>query len=157
MAGAQRDGDPAEGLRYLLDRTAIADLVYTYALNIRDGNGPGCAELFAEDAIFGMYGMEIDGTRQLRKQIEGRDAIIEHISVSSGGAARVCPMIHNLVIRIDGNSAESACTMTGVVIPGGDDFIGEYRDEFRWEGRWRFVARNHTILLNRPPSAAGRQ
>lgn len=122
MVAAGRDSDPTEGLRYLLDRTEIADLVHSYALNIRDGNGRNCAEFFANDAVFEMFGVETDGTRQLRKRIEGRDAIIEHIAGSSGRAGRVCPMIYNLVIRIDGDRAESACTMTGVIIPGGDDF-----------------------------------
>lgn len=133
MASARADRDPAEGLRYLEDRAAISDLVYTYALNIRDGNGRGCADLFAPDAAFEMYDCA-EGTRQLRKRLEGRDAIIGHITGASTDMARVCPMIHNLVVRVDGDRAESACTMTGIVIPGGHEFVGSYHDEFRWDG-----------------------
>lgn len=147
-----RNGDPAEGLRYLLDRTEIADLIHTYALHIREGNGRNCSHLFDDDAVFEMYDADAEGFRSLRKRIEGRDAIIGHISGSSGPAARVCPLIHNLVIRIDGDRAESACTMTGVAIPGGSDFVGAYQDTLRWDGSWRFTKRAHTTLLHRSAS-----
>lgn len=146
---AGRNCDPADGLRYLLDRAEIADLVHTYALNIRDGNGRSCRDLFVDDAVFEMYDADGDGIRSLRKQVEGRNAIIDHISGSSGTTARICPMIHNLVIRIDGDRAESSCTMTGTIVPGGSDFIGAYEDWFQWDGAWRFTKRAHTILLHR--------
>lgn len=149
--------DCGEALRQLQDRAAIADVVHTYALNIRDGAGTACAELFAEDAVFEMFDADPSGlSPRLRARIEGRDAIIAHIAGASKAGARVCPMIHNLTIRLDGDVAESACTMNAVTIPGGHELIGAYRDRFRYDGEaWRFTARAHTILLHRPAAAVG--
>ena len=143
--------DPASALRMLTDRSAIADLVHGYALHIRDGKGRACAELFAPDAVFEMFDLDVThGLRRLRARHEGRDAIIDHIAAASSDGARVCPMIHNLTIAVEGDEAEGACSMTGIVIPGGHAFVGEYRDRFRWDGVWRFSSRAHTILLDRP-------
>lgn len=147
---AGRNSDSAEDVRYQMDRIEIADLVHTYALNIRDGNGQNCRDLFVDDAVFEMYD-DAGGSRILRKKVQGAAAIIDYILGSSGSTARVCPMIHNLVIRIEGDRAESRCTMTGVIIPGGSDFIGAYQDTLQWDGAWRFTKRAHTILLHRPP------
>jgi hypothetical protein len=159
-ASAGRPGgaqDPGEALRQLRDRAAIADVVHTYALNIRDGAGGACAELFTEDAVFEMFDADpADLSPRLRARIEGCDAIVAHISGASKAGARMCPMIDDLVIRIDGDVAESACTMNAVAIPGGHELIGAYRDRFRYEaGAWRFSARAHTILLHRPAVAGG--
>jgi ketosteroid isomerase-like protein len=150
-------GDTAQALRHLQDRAAIADLVHTYALNIRDGAGAACAELFADDAVFEMFDADpADLSPRLRARIEGREAIIAHIAGASRPGSRVCPMIHNLTIRIDGDAAEGACTMNAVTIPGGHELIGAYRDRFRCDGGvWHFTARAHTILLHRPSVAGG--
>lgn len=149
--------DPSDALRQLQDRAAIADVVHTYALNIRDGAGAACADLFVQDAVFEMFDSDpVDLSPRLRARIEGRDAIIAHIAGASKAGARVCPMIHNLTIRIDGDVAESACTMNAITIPGGHELIGAYRDRFRYDvDAWRFTARAHTILLHRPSAAAG--
>ena len=131
-------------------RAAIADLVYTYALNIRSGNGAACVELFTADALYEMFVTDpADLSRRLRNRLEGRDAIIAYITGASTPAVRVIPMIHNLIISIDGNEAISTCAMSAVTVPTGDDLVGEYRDTFGFDGKWRFTSRAHTILLHR--------
>jgi hypothetical protein len=136
------------------DRMAIADLVYTYALHVRNGNGADCAGLFTADAFFEMSATDpVDLSRHLRTRLEGRDAIGAYIAQAATSSSRVVPMIHNLIIAIDGADAVATCAMSAITIPSGDDLVGEYRDTFRFDGEWQFASRSHTILLYRPARA----
>ena len=129
-------------------RAAITDLVYTYALNIRAGNGGECAKLFTADAVFEVR-EAVPGGRgaaRPRTRLTGQDAIASYLARASGSDTRVCPLIHNLLIRIDGPEATSSCVMTSFVWPSGQQFIGEYQDSYRYETGWRFTSRLFTIL-----------
>lgn len=151
VAGAGRDAlSHAVAPDALQHRAAIADLVHTYARHIRAGNGAACADLFTEDAVFEMHVLNPeDMTVALHTRLEGRSAIIDHIIGASSPGARILPMIHNLIVEVDGDRAGSTCAMSAVIVPSGGDFFGEYSDSFRFADGWRFSARKHTILLNR--------
>jgi len=136
-------------------RAAIADLVHTYALNIRRGNGADCAALFTEDAVFEIGDAMLDGRNpvQVRTSLKGRDVIRAYLVRAAGSGVRVYPMIHNLLIEVEGWRATSSCLMTGRVSKGQGVF-GEYRDSFQFDKGWRFSARVFTILSSEAPSSA---
>lgn len=132
----------------LLARAAIADLVHTYALNVRSGNGADCAQLFTDDAVFEVReappGNPAAG--RTRSKIEGLDAIAAYVGRTSTPENRVCPLIHNLLIDVHGREATSTCVMISVVWSSGHQLIGEYLDSYRFEDGWRFTSRVFTIL-----------
>lgn len=129
-------------------RAAITDLVYTYALNIRAGNGAECVKLFTADAVFEVREALLGGRddARTRSRLTGHDAISNYLVRASESGARVCPLVHNLLIQVDGREATSNCVMTSFVWPGGKQFIGEYQDSYRFETRWRFASRLFTII-----------
>lgn len=134
----------------------IADLVNAYALNVRSRNASGSGDFFTEDAWFETWRIPPgEAAPVLANRLEGRDAILAYITKASQGAVTVCPMIHNLLIEVNGRQAASNCVMAAVTIPGGAEIIGEYQDTFAFDGRWRFSSRRYVILLERPAPASG--
>lgn len=129
-------------------RQAIADLVHTYALKVRRGQGADCAELFTDDAVFEVRQATpgADDAGHTRTRLSGRDAVAAYIARASSAETRVCPMIHNLLIQVSGDEAASNCLMTSVVWPGGQQMIGEYEDRYRYENGWRFSSRVFTVF-----------
>ena len=129
-------------------RAAIADVVYGYARNIREADSAACVALFCDDAVFEIRALA-EGTRGVattRARLEGRSAIERYLTQTEVVKASVCPMIHNLTIRIDGDAADSHSLMTTLVWPDGKQIVGEYHDRFRFDGRWRFASRQFTIF-----------
>jgi hypothetical protein len=143
---------PGAILRDLRDRAHIADLIHEYALIIRYGRFADCEDLFTEDAVFevrgGALGMLADAPVLTR--LQGRSAILAHLvrGKPAGGGGAVCPMIHNILIRLNGAEASSSCVMAGFVAESGATIVGEYRDTFRSEDRWRFTSRTYTMFHN---------
>lgn len=133
----------------LSGRAAIADLVHRYAFNIRRQRGRENIALFTDDAEFIVRNAtptDLDAA-QTRTHVVGREAIADYIARSAGSGILVCPIIHNLLIEIDGACAESSCLMTTRSWPAGHELIGEYHDSFRRDGdSWRFSKRVYTIF-----------
>lgn len=140
----------------LAARAAIADLVHTYAKDVRTGNGSECAKLFTEDAVFEVREAlpGSPGLSRTRSKATGHDAIASYVSRTAAPKARVCPLIHNLLIQVNGREATSSCVMTSIIWSTGKQIIGEYQDSYRYETGWRFTSRIFTILgeLPYPPS-----
>lgn len=132
----------------LLARAAIADLVHTYALHVRTGNGSRCADLFTDDAFFEIREAFVSNgdAARVRARLEGKEAIASYVSRTATPEARVCPFIYNLLIDVHGRNATSNCLMTTLVWSSGHQLVGEYRDSFRFDDRWRFSSRVFTIL-----------
>jgi hypothetical protein len=132
----------------LEERAAIADIVHDYARCVRAGDAAGAAALFALDGLFeireAFLGTAAPG--RTRTRLTGRDAIRDYVGRSTTGETRVCPMIHNLIIKVDGNVATATCVMQALVCPGGQTMIGEYQDTFHYDDGWRFALRVYTIL-----------
>lgn len=143
----------AESLAVLEARAAIADLVHTYARNIRGGRGADCLALFTEDGVFEIRDQLFGSSEppSVRARLEGRDAILAYLTNSAAGDVRVCPMIHNLLIEVNRNEAASSCMMTNLV-SNGQSLFGEYMDRFRFEDGWRFSERVFTIMGDFIPS-----
>ena len=127
-------------LQELSDRAEIEALIYRYAQTVRNMKFDDCGALFMEDATFAQrMNQSSDWFR-----VFGRAAITAHIA--NGASIGVYPMIHNILIDLQGDTATSNCLMTAVVATGGGIF-GEYHDEMRREdGQWRFAARNYALL-----------
>jgi hypothetical protein len=134
-------------------RTAIAELVYSYALNIRAGHGADCVKLFTEDAFFEVREALLcnRGVNRTRVKLTGHDAILSYLAHGTTSETRVCPMIANLIIHVNGQEANSNCVMTAFV-SNGQQLIGEYQDSYRYEVGWRFSSRVFTILGEFGPS-----
>ncbi|MFT4045165.1 MAG: nuclear transport factor 2 family protein [Solimonas sp.] len=139
----------AEPLAGLAARAAIADVVHGYAHGIRAGAHADCAALFCDDGVFEIRTLA-GGTRgesTPRDRFEGRAAILDYLARGEAANAAVCPLIHNLVIEIDGDEATGHSVMTTLVWPAGKQIAGEYRDRFRREGgRWRIAERVFTLF-----------
>ncbi len=140
----------SDTVRILAAKSDIADLVHTYALNIRRGHPYLCEALFTSDATFEVRECDpIDQTANRQRYIKiGRDDVVASIG-SSGSAVRVFPQIHNLIIAVDGDLASATSLMIGKRLPGGGETLGDYQDRFRCEdGKWLFTARIYTIYAS---------
>ena len=136
-------------------RAAIADLVHGYARNIRAGRPEECGALFTSDAVFETRDAPL-GRREpprTRSRLEGRESIVAYLAHGASGDTRVCPMIHNLMIEVNGREAKSDCVMEAIV-SNGMTLFGEYHDRFRIEdGGWRFSSRLFNIFGEFAPPA----
>lgn len=132
----------------LLARAAIADLVHRYALHVRSGEGIDCGEFFTDDAFFEVREAPVanPGAARTRSRLEGHAAISSYVARTTQPETRVCPIISNLLIDVHGNEATSSCVMTSIVWASGRQLVGEYRDTYRFDGRWLFTSRTFTIL-----------
>lgn len=145
---ARKDGTVTTARIELLEASsAIADLVYNYALNIRAGNGAECVKLFTEDAVFEVKEAFLGGSgiEHTRAKLAGHEAILAYLARAAASETRVCPMINNLIVHVNGHEAKSNCVMTAFV-SNGQRLFGEYQDSYRYKSIWRFSARVFTIL-----------
>lgn len=134
-------------LQTLSDKAEIADLVHTYALNIRSCQPELNAALFTGDACFEVREadpMQADSVKVIRRA-DGVAAVMASIT-SATTTHRVFPAIHNLIVTLNGDSASATSLMISTVFPGRGETLGEYEDCFRrLNGSWQFSARCYTI------------
>lgn len=131
----------------LAARAAIADVLHGYARGVRNGDPAACAAMFTEDAVFEIREAdpnEASGYR-VRQVLSGRAAIQAYLQQGAVASVKVCPLIHNLMIEVNGAEASSNCMMSAWVLPAGRQVLGEYQDRYRWQQGWRFSARVYTI------------
>jgi hypothetical protein len=69
-----------------------------------------------------------------------------YLNDGAASQTRLCPLIHNLIIRVNGQQASSNSAMLVFVLTTGKKILGEYADSFRYQHDWRFCARTYTIL-----------
>ncbi|WP_310533002.1 nuclear transport factor 2 family protein [Novosphingobium sp.] len=137
----------SDTVKTLAAKAEIADLVHTYALNIRRGRPEACSALFTQDATFEVRDADPlqpeAAVRRYRKV--GREEVAASIG-SSGAASRVFPAIHNLIVTVEGDTASATSLMIATVFPSGSELIGDYEDKFLHDGEeWRFTSRRYTI------------
>jgi hypothetical protein len=143
------------GNEALQSRAEIADLVHRYALNIRNGNAAACGALFTHDIEFIVRQMD-PRQRELvavRSHDRGLEEVLAHIAAPLANIS-LCPMIHNLLIDIEGDRAFATSIMENRTFPPMRPMIGEYHDDFRFEGRWLFSKRVYTLFVQPDPPAA---
>jgi hypothetical protein len=137
----------AARIELLEARAAVADVVHGYAFNIRSGNAAACEHLFTLDAVFEVRERSVgSGITRTRSRLSGRSAIMTYLTDGAASQIRLCPLIQNLIIRVNGREATSTCAMIAFVLPHGKGILGEYDDSFRREDDWRFASRIYTIL-----------
>lgn len=132
-------------------RSDIADLVHRYSYNVRTGNAGECESLFTKDATYEVRELAPTANAATRgvRRYSGREAIGAFLAGVSKSGVRLCPLIHNLIIEIDGDAATSSCVMESRTWPTGHESIGEYEDRFRCiDGRWLFESRIFTKFLS---------
>jgi SnoaL-like domain len=143
-----QDGDSlARRLDTIESRAAIADLVHGYARFVRRDDGAKAADLFTEDGTFEVRdGHPSKPEFTVRSHAVGRAAIAAHIGQGKGGPHPV-PLIHNLMIEVDGDSATENCVMEGTIYGTSHKVFGEYRDTLkRVAGKWHFASRTFTMF-----------
>lgn len=145
------DGSDQVHVTAVLDaQRQIADLVHRYAQCIRYGEPANSADLLADDVTFKVEERDpVDrlAAPRLRSENVGKQAVLASICRSAGGGVRVFPIIHNLLIEVDGDTATGNCLMESRTWPKGHEFIGEYHDSFRRiDGKWQFASRSFAIF-----------
>lgn len=141
----------ADSLEKRLDaiesRLACMDLVHTYARLIRSDEPTGIAALFTEDGTFeGRNGHPDSPEFDVMFSDHGRAAVDAHMSPMKGHQHPL-PLIHNLSIEVDGDTAKGNSVMEAQIYRGDMKIIGEYHDSFRREnGKWLFASRVYTVF-----------
>jgi hypothetical protein len=138
------DGAPDQ----IESRNQITDLVHRYAYNVRHRLTDDTEDLLCPDIEFVVRErkMAADGEPTVRSRVIGRAETLEFIRRSSE-TMLLCPLIHNLLIEIYGYNARSTSIMENRTWPSISGLIGEYDDTFRFDGRWRFLARTYTMFV----------
>jgi len=139
----------ASRIQAIEDHQAITDLVYRYTEAIRHGREKTCIELMTDDAVVEVHHADptnpAEGTRLSR--FAGRDEIIDSFRTTAGVNVNIWPMIHNLRIELNGDTASSVCVMMATIWPHGKEYVGEYRDTYRRDnGEWKFSSRTHSMF-----------
>jgi hypothetical protein len=127
----------------LTDRAAIEQLVAIYAQRVMRGEAN--ADLFADDGAY-IHRRTPDAEPVI---VRGRAELDAHYVARPNALGAATPMVHNLVLTIDGDDAAGSCVMELHLSRGGRHAIayGCYEDTFRREdGRWKFVTRELTMI-----------
>ena len=129
-------------LKELIDREQIRELTARYAHRV--AHGVSIADLFTDDGAFILRypGRPVRETR-------GRAALDKLFTASAANPARPLPMIHNHLVRINGDQAIGICSNELRMTEDGKSMIGSgyYEDQLRREsGHWRFVVRDMTFI-----------
>ena len=136
-------------LRELEDREAISGLIHRYALCIRQRDKSACQALLLTDAWFELRHIDpADPARDsLVTRLEGSAAMVGGYDTEAGAGQSVWPMLHNIEIKLNGDTAHSVCVMASAIWPVGQQFVGEYHDELvRTLKGWRFASRTYRLI-----------
>ncbi len=134
---------------YARHRAEIVEVVHRYAYCIRSQQASQGADLFTEDGVFEIRAMDPRDPSSLavREVLTGRDAIRDYVVKVEGYGLRVCPLIFNAVVEIDGDTATCNSIMESRTWPAGHEVVGEYQDCLRRDGqRWLIQSRVFTIF-----------
>jgi hypothetical protein len=138
--------DLAERIDRLEARQAVGDLIHTYARFIRSDQPDKIAGLFLPDATFEVRNGHPD---KPDFSVSNRHASREEIDASMTamkGQPHPVPLIRNLIVEVDGDSAEANSVMDAHIYGTTHKLMGEYRDTCRRvDGRWYFASRVFTM------------
>ena len=121
----------------LAAREEIRDLIATYAHRVTHGRS--VADLFTDDGAY-IHRRSRDAEPEVKR---GRAELDAHYIDRPDNVGNVTPMIHNLLLSVNGDEARGICSIE-LRIWAGDGVMasGYYEDRFRREdGRWKFVER----------------
>lgn len=131
----------------LESRAAIEELIHAYARCVRRDLPDEAPLLFLPDGVFEIRdGHPNQPEHQLRARLEGREHILFYLTEGKGKALPI-PLIHNLTIEVNGDTATANCVMEAQVYGSSHKVLGEYNDSFRRvDGKWFFASRIYTIF-----------
>lgn len=130
-------------------RSAVADLIHRYAQLVRYDRGEETADLYVIDGIFEVRRGSPDKPKfAVQSRIEGREAIRAFLLPGKGKPHPV-PLVCNILVEVDGDTASATCVMQARMSEGEGGFWGEYHDTCaRIDGRWYFTSRTYTIFTD---------
>jgi len=134
-----------EKVQELIDREEIREIIAIYAHRV--AHACSVADLFTDD---GLYVVRFPGRPPAI--VEGGSNLKSHFSAGLevlGDLERPLPMIHNLLLKIQGDEASGICSNELRMTEDGQSMIGSgyYRDQYRRvNGRWRFAVRDMTFI-----------
>ena len=143
-------------VRILVDREEIRDLIATYAHRV--AHGIPQYDLFTEDGTFTIRRLPdesvdtVTGIEAMKKRA-GRLREPNTSPIHSPDSERALPMIHNFLIRIEGDNAWGINSNELRITENGKSMIasGYYEDVYRRvNGKWKFVRRDTTFIHHVP-------
>jgi hypothetical protein len=138
--------DLAARIERLEAQSAVADLIYTYAKLIRSNRPESVASLFLPDGSFEVRDGHPDNDEYTVRSSDRSRAEIEAKMTPMKGNPHPVPLIRNLIVEVDGDSASANSVMDAKIYGTGHGIMGEYRDTCRRiGGRWYFASRVFTI------------
>lgn len=139
--------DLAARLDAIEARNAISEVVYRYAQAVRTGDHAMMCDVFTKDATFTVM-RHNPKTHELTRMIhrEGTEQL-EKFYAEVTSRRDTAPLVHNLIIEVNGNEATGSCVMSGAAMDGQPKFLGYYSDTFRREDKWRFTSRVYTVYM----------
>ena len=140
------DGELERRISELEAERAIADLIHEYARLVRRDMPDRVSALFTADGTFEIRDGHPDREEfAVREKLESPQALHAYLAPGKGKPHPV-PIIHNVMVEVDGESATANALMEAQVYGTQHKVSGEYRDTFRREGgRWLFASRIFTI------------
>jgi hypothetical protein len=127
-------------------QTAVADLIHAYARAVRRDEPEQVAALFVPEGTFEVRSGHPDKADfTVRSRFESPEALVVFLVTQKGGPHPV-PLIHNLMVEVDGDRATANSMMAAPIYGTDKEVFGEYHDSFvRRDGQWLFSARIYTV------------
>lgn len=127
----------------LTDREEIRELISIYAHRV--AHGASIADLFTDDGVWTIRRLPDESV----EVVSGMKELKEHFGARPPEDEHPMPMIHNYIIKIDGDHATGINSNELRISVNGQSIIasGYYEDVYRKvNGRWRFARRDTTFL-----------
>jgi hypothetical protein len=138
--------DLAARIERLEAQGAVADLIYTYARFLRSDQPEKIAGLFLPEGTFEVRDGDPDKDEHSVRSHHRNRAEIDASMTPMKGKPHPVPLIRNLVVEVDGDSATANCVMDARIYGTDHGIMGEYRDACRKvDGRWYFASRVFTM------------
>jgi ketosteroid isomerase-like protein len=138
--------DLAARIDRLEAQTAVSELIYAYAKFIRADQPERVAGLFLPDATFEIRDGHPDRDEHTVRTLHRGRAEIDASMSAMKGKPHPVPLIRNLVVEVDGDTARANSVMDARIYGTNHALAGEYHDTCRRvEGKWYFASRRYTI------------
>lgn len=138
--------DLAERIDRLEAQQEIAGLVHGYARHIRRDEPEKVHELFLPEGTFEVRDGHPDSDDYVVRTFNASAQELHDYLAPNKGKAHPVPLIRNLMIEVDGDTATANSVMDATIYGTSHAIQGEYRDTCqRVGGRWYFKSRIFTI------------
>lgn len=137
---------PEQRLEALEAKAQIADLVHGYALAIRREAYEEIAGFFAPGGTFEVHTGKPNEEQTTLRQLYASAGDLVAFLLAGRGRPGPVPVVHNLVVTLDGDTAQANAVMVARILGTGAEILGEYFDTcVKVDGRWLFAARKYVV------------